>query len=198
MKTMSSAAVWLCAACGAVSAPAAPLTPLERQHLAAHLQMTESWLVEEASGLSPTQLRFKPAPDVWSVLEVLDHLTVAEPIYWQDLQKAMQAPPAERRPSASDANILWYGIDRTQRQKAIPSEEPKGQLRDAQTALDALHKLHAEMLRYAQTTDDDLRSHVVEREGCDAYQWLLLISTHEQRHVLQIREIKADPKFPKK
>jgi len=27
---------------------------------------------------------------------------------------------------------------------------------------------------------------------------LLLISTHEQRHVLQIREIKAHPKFPKK
>jgi integrase len=36
------------------------------------------------------------------------------------------------------------------------------------------------------------------RQGCDAYQWALLISTHEQRHILQIREIKSDPKFPKK
>ena len=43
----------------------------------------------------------------------------------------------------------------------------------------------------------DLRGHVVEREGCDAYQWLLLISTHDQRHILQIRETKADSKFPK-
>ena len=32
----------------------------------------------------------------------------------------------------------------------------------------------------------------------DVYQWFLMISTHSQRHILQIREIKADPKFPGK
>ena len=58
-------------------------------------------------------------------------------------------------------------------------------------------RLRSRMLQYVRTTDDDLRRHVVERERCDAYQWLLLISTHAQRHILQIREIKADPKFPK-
>jgi hypothetical protein len=80
----------------------------------------------------------------------------------------------------------------------VAAEKPERQLRDLQTGLDAFRKLHAEMLEYARTTDEDLRSHVVEREGSDAHQWLLLISTHEQRHVLQIREIKAHPKFPKK
>jgi hypothetical protein len=37
----------------------------------------------------------------------------------------------------------------------------------------------------------------VPRQGSDAYQWALLISTHEQRHILQIREIKRDPRFPR-
>ena len=177
---------------------AAPLTTLERQHFVAHLEMTESWLVDEVSGLSPAQLQFRRAPGTWTIMEVVDHLCVAEPIYWQDLQKAMKAAPSSQKRGGTDADILWYGIDRTQRGKAIPAEEPKGQLRDLGAGLDSLRKLHAQMLQYARTTDDDLRSHVVEREGCDAYQWLLLISTHEQRHVLQIREIKADPKFPKK
>jgi hypothetical protein len=49
-----------------------------------------------------------------------------------------------------------------------------------------------------RTTKDDLRSRLVERQNCDAYQWALLISTHEQRHILQIRELKAHPKFPKR
>jgi hypothetical protein len=71
-------------------------------------------------------------------------------------------------------------------------------LHDLRPALDSLRRLHAEMLEYAKTTDDDLRGHYVERQRSDAYQWLLLISTHEQRHILQIREIKANPKFPKK
>jgi hypothetical protein len=191
-----AAAIWL--APGASSAPAAPLTKIERQHLVAHLEMTGSWLFDEVSGLSPAQLKFRPAQGSWSILEVVDHLVVAEPIYWQDLQKAMQAPPAKQRRPATDEGMLWYGIDRTQRQKALATEDPKGQLRDVQTGLDALRKLHARILEYARTTNDDLRSHVVEREQSDAYQWLLLISTHAQRHILQIREIKAGPKFPKK
>jgi hypothetical protein len=193
---MIAAVIWL--ALGACSALAAPLTRMERQHLAAHLEMTGSWLPEVVSGLSPAQLRFRPAPGSWSILEVIDHLVVAEPIYWQDLQKAMQAPPAKQRRPATDEGMLWYGIDRTQRQKALATEDPKGQVRDVQAGLDALGKLHARVLEYARTTNDDLRSHVVEREQCDAYQWLLLISTHAQRHILQIREIKSDPKFPKK
>jgi hypothetical protein len=196
MKTILIAAVFLFAL-NASSAVAASLTKLERQRLVAHLEMTGSWLAGEVSGLSPAQLQFRPAPGVWSIIEVVEHLLVAEPIYWQDLRKAIEAPPGSRKRSGSDEGVLWYGIDRTQPQKAVAAEDSKGQLRDLGAGLDAFGKLRARMLEYARTTDDDLRGHVVEREQSDAYQWLLLISTHAQRHILQIREIKAHPKFPK-
>lgn len=175
---------------------AAPLTGQERQRLISHLQMTAGWLVDEVAGLSAAQLAFRPAPGAWTILEVIDHLVVVGPIYWQDLQTALKAPGGRRSPS-TDADILWYGIDRTNREKAIPSEVPKG-LRDLQPALDAYREQHDRLMRYIKTTDDDLRGHIVERQGCDGYQWALLISTHEQRHVLQIREIKSAPGFPKK
>ncbi len=195
MKTMTIAA-GLLLALGASSAVAGPLTAAERQRLVAHLEMTESWLIDEVSGLSPAQLQFRRAPGTWTIMEVVEHLVVAEPIYWADLQKALKAPPSARKGFATDADILWYGVDRTQRQKAVPAEEPKGQLRDLRVGLDAFRKLRAEMLQLVRTTSEDLRGHIVEREGSDAYQWLLLISTHGQRHILQIREIKADSRFP--
>jgi hypothetical protein len=175
---------------------AEPLTELERQRLIAHLEMTERWLIDEVSQLSPAQLAFRPTPDAWSIMQVVDHLVVVGPIYWEDLQKAMQGPPSTVIRSGSDADILWYGIDRTNREKAIPSEVPKGALRDLRAGLDAMRRHHAQLRQYIKTTSDDLRSRVVQRQGSDAYQWALLISTHEQRHILQIREIKADPKFP--
>jgi hypothetical protein len=175
---------------------AGPLTDLERQRLIAHLDMTERWLNDEVSRLSPAQLAFRPAPDGWSIMQVVDHLVLVGPIYWQDLQRAMTAPPSTTARSGSDVDILWYGIDRTNREKAIPSEVPKGELRDVRQGLDAIRRQHAQLKQYIKTTSDDLRSHVVERQRSDAYQWALLISTHEQRHILQIREIKADPKFP--
>jgi hypothetical protein len=175
---------------------AAPITAPERQRLVAHLEMTASWFIDEVSRLSPVQLAFRPAPESWTILEVIDHLVVVGPIYWEDLQNALKAPTG-RKTTNSDADILWYGIDRTNRESAIPSEIPKG-LRDLQAGLDAYRKQHARLLQYVTTTDDDLRGHFVERQGSDAYQWVLLISAHEQRHILQIREIKANPRFPAK
>ena len=110
--TTLTVALLLVLAAGAGAVGAAPMTDLERQRLVAHLEMTGSWLVDEVSGLSPAQLRFRRAPGTWSILEVIDHLLVAEPIYWQDLQKALKAPPRSQNRIGGDADTLWYGIDR--------------------------------------------------------------------------------------
>ena len=170
----------------------------DRQHVVAHLEMTESWLAGEVSGLSPAQLNFRYAPGKWTILDVIEHLTVAEPHYWEDLQKEVKQPPAKPKQQVSDADMLWYGIDRTERQKTGPSEEPKGRISDVQQGLASFRKLRAEILTYARTTGDDLRAHSYPEWGVDTYQALLGISTHSQRHILQIREIKAQPGFPKK
>ena len=157
--------------------------------------MTGSWLQDELSGLSTAQLAFRRAPDAWTILEVFDHLVVVGPIYWNDLQKAR--PFAKGRGSLmTDADVLWYGVDRTHRETALKSEEPTRALHDLGAGLIEYRRQHAQLLQYIRTTSDDLRSRLVERQRCDAYQWALLISTHEQRHILQIREIKADPKYP--
>jgi uncharacterized damage-inducible protein DinB len=179
-----------------LNAAAGPLTESERQRLVARLEMTSSWLIDEVSGLSATQLQFRPAPDAWSIMDVLDHLVVVGPIYWRDLQNAIKGPPSARAKTNTDADILWYGIDRTYREKAVPSELPKRQVRGLSDALDSYRKQHAQLMQYVRTTDDDLRARIVERQGSDAYQWALLISTHEQRHILQIREIKRHSRFP--
>jgi hypothetical protein len=131
-------------------------------------------------------------------MEVIEHLVIVGEIYWQDLQQAVKAPPSGTVLSSRDDDILWYGIDRNHRETALPSENPKGRLRDLRVGLDTYRRQHARLLQYARTTKDDLRSRSVERQRCDAYQWALLISTHEQRHILQIREIKTDPRFPKR
>lgn len=193
-RTIAVAALALLAWGGAPVA--APVTERDRQRLVAHLEMTASWLVDEVSGLTAAQIEFRRAPDAWTIAQVVEHLAVVAPIYWQDLQTALKQPPSGGSSSMSDADVLWYGIDRTQREQAVPTERPTGQLRDLRAALEAYRTHHNRLRRYIRTTRDDLRSRIVQRQGCDAYQWALLISTHEQRHVLQIREIKRDPKFP--
>jgi len=192
MRALTAAALALTAAV----ASAEPLTPLERQRLVAHMEMTARWLEDEVSGLSPRQLAYRPSSTAWSILELVDHLVVVGPIYWKDLQNARPVS-AGRVGMMNDVDVLWYGIDRTDREIALKTEEPSRKLQDLQSGLKAYRAQHAELLQYVRTTKDDLRGRLVDRQSCDAYQWALLISTHEQRHILQIREIKANPKFPR-
>ena len=174
----------------------ASITELERQRLLAHLEMTSAWLMDEVSGLSEAQLAFKPSKEAWSIAQVLDHVVVVAPIYWQDLQRALATAPSDLASRDTDASILWYGIDRTNREQAIPTELPTTNVRPLKTLVAEYRTHHNRLRQYVMTTKDDLRRHLVARQGSDAYQWVLLISTHEQRHILQIREIKTAPGFP--
>jgi hypothetical protein len=181
----------------AVSVLADPMTQRDREHLVAHLEMTQAWLTDEVSHLSPAQLNFRPAPDKWTVAEVVQHLAIAEPNYWKLLQDGLKQPPKKLDKPTNDADVLWYGIDRTHHDKTSPDENPKDQVIDVPQALKTFLAMHARLLEVARSSNEDLRGHAVTEWGVDAYQCLLEISTHEQRHILQIREIKANPGFPK-
>ena len=169
----------------------------ERQRLIAHLEMTESWLVSELQGLSDAQLKFKMTPESWSIMDVVEHLAVAEPQYWQRVHDSMKQPPATGKAEATDAAILWYGIDRTNRSKTGEARVPTGRWKDIQGSLGEFRKLRATMLEYARTTQEDLRSRRLLEGNMDVFQWFLMISSHSQRHILQIREIKAHKAYPR-
>jgi hypothetical protein len=176
---------------------AGPLTPGERQRLIAHLQMTEDWLAAEVEGLSEAQLTFRMTPESWSVKDVVEHLAIAEPQYWTNLEASMKEPVKPGyKPTATDEQMLWYGIDRTNRQRTGEARVPKGQFASAKAALASVRALRAKMLATAKDSQEDFRARPFMGGGQDVYQWFLMISTHSQRHILQIREIKTHSAYP--
>ena len=176
---------------------AEPMKAGDRQRLLAHLEMTETWLVSELNGLSTAQMAFRMTPDSWSIADVTEHLAIAEPQYWQKVQDSMKQPATTEKLEATDAGILWYGIDRTNRQKTGEARVPHGTYKTAADALAAFRKLRSTMRDYAQSTSEDLRSRKLLEGNMDVYQWFLMISAHSQRHILQIREVKAHANYPK-
>jgi len=186
-----------------LSAPlcGASMTNEDREHLLVHFEMTTQMVAEEVRGLSPAQLEYKASPDRWSIREVVSHLAVAEPDYWRDIQKALKAAPdmKEKKSVATDADILWYGIDRVVHTKTGGGHEKVDTYKDMGEALGKYQTLRATMIDYIKTTNDDMRAHSFgTQQVIDCWQWMLEISTHAERHIQQIREIKNDPNFPKK
>jgi DinB superfamily len=181
---------------------AAPMSDMDREHLLVHFQMTTQMLAEQVRGLSPAQLEYKASPDRWSIRECVSHLAVAEPDYWRELTKAVKAAPdmKDKKSSVTDADVMWYGIDRVAHTKTGGGHEKVETYKDLGEALAKFQALRATMIEYIKTTGDDLRAHSFGDYGevTDCWQWMLEISTHAERHIQQIREIKADPNFPKK
>lgn len=180
-----------------VPARADPMTPGDRQRLVAHLEMTGSWLTSEVEGLSQAQLTYRATPDSWNVMDVVEHLAIAEPQYWKQLQASLAAPVTPGyKPEATDAGILWYGIDRTNRATTGEARVPKGTYATVKDSLAAFHTLRSTMREVARTSQDDFRSRRLIDGNMDVYQWFLMISTHAQRHIMQIREVKESRGFP--
>jgi hypothetical protein len=180
---------------------AAPMSQEDREHLLVHVEMTTQMVAEQVRGLSRAQLEYKASSDRWSIREVVSHLAVAEPDYWRDIQKSLKAAPDMngKKSSATDADILWYGIDRVVHTKTGGGHEKVDTYKDLNVALGKFQALRATMIEYIKTTNDDMRAHSFgERQPIDCWQWMLEISTHAERHIQQIREIKNDPNFPKK
>ena len=182
---------------------AAPMSDADREHLLVHFEMTTQMVAEQVRGLSPAQLEYKASPDRWSIREVVSHLAVAEPDYWREIQQALKAAPdmATKKSSATDADIMWYGIDRVVHTKTGGGHEKVDTYKDLGEALGKFQALRATMIDYIKMTNDDMRAHSFGEGGpdvIDCWQWMLEISTHAERHLQQIREIKNEPGFPKK
>jgi hypothetical protein len=124
------------------------MTDEDREHLLVHFEMTGHMLAEEVRGLSPAQLEYKASPDRWSIRECVSHLAVAEPDYWRDLQKAVKAGPdmKDKKSVATDADIMWYGIDRVVHTKTGGGHEKVDTYKNLGEALAKFEPLHARSL----------------------------------------------------
>jgi hypothetical protein len=178
------------------TAAADPLSDGDRQRVLAHFAMTDAWLASEVGGLTAAQQAWRPTPAAWSITDVVEHLAVAEAQYWTEFQASLTQPLGQKS-TVGDDRILWYGIDRTQRDRTGEARVPTGRYKAAAEALAIVDKQRAEMRAFANTTKDDLRGRLLKGSPMDVYQWLLMISSHSQRHILQIREIKAAAGYPR-
>jgi len=160
-------------------------------------------VLAEAKTLSDAQWSFQPGPDRWSVGEVIEHLALAEPFLFDLQQKLASGPPAspEHRKGAQgqDAMVLKMIPDRTQKVNAPEPLHPGKRLGTRADVLTAFTEARGRTIEYVQKTGDDLRSRVGDSPmgPLDAYQWLLFIGAHTERHLGQLREVKADPQFPR-
>jgi uncharacterized damage-inducible protein DinB len=176
------------------------VTPTERDRAIRYLADTRDRLADAVKGLSDAQWKFKPAPDRWSVAEVVEHIAVVEELVVTNmLGKLDQAPAgaADRDPKQVDAIVLAKMPDRSTKVQAPQQIQPTGRW-TPQGALDHFLASRVQTTQIAKSSPD-LRGHVIAHPvfgPMDGYEWVLALAGHSERHTKQILEVKADPNFP--
>ncbi|MFT3823819.1 MAG: DinB family protein [Chitinophagaceae bacterium] len=185
-------------------APLDSLSKKERKFAISFLKDTKKDLEKSIAGLSDAQLNFKPAPDRWSIKECVYHIAMAEPGIRQFVDVTMKAPanPEKRTDiKMTDEQIIKGVEDRSHKAKAPEQIQPQNaKWTNVNDALKSFEEDRAKLINYIKDTPDEMRNHVSLQSPLgpvDAYQLVLLIGAHTNRHMQQINEVKADPNFPK-
>jgi hypothetical protein len=152
--------------------------------------------------LSDAQLAFRPAPDAWSVAEIVEHLAIVEPSMLRVVTSlADKATPLNGSPQAAIEVTLDDGIRTvaTGKVKTRPEAVPTGGVPAGQSL---------KSLRAIQTGLQGLRARLA---GVDVSsvkfthralgdmtlgQWCAFVGAHEARHLVQIRTVISSAGFP--
>ena len=197
MKQLILGSLLLSAAIGA------PLEQGERDRAMSHLHATRKVFLDSVAGLSDAQWNFKPAPERWSIAECAEHIAVSDDSLFELIQQIMKSPAAPEKKAEArgkDEMILRMLPDRSVKAKAPEFLQPKRRWPNHADLIAHFKQSRDRNIAYIQTTENDLRSHFMNHpllKTIDAYQAMLLLSAHCERHTLQINEVKADPNYPK-
>ena len=202
MRNALRLAMGLALALCCTAARAQELTQAEKDKAMQYLESTRKGVEDATKGLSDAQLNFKPAPEKWSVAQVIEHIAAAEDFLRALITEQVMKAPAvpDRDVKKIDEGIPAMITDRSHKAQAPEPLVPTNRYGSAEGSLK-----HFEESR--NTTEEllkktaDLRAHAIDSpigQKLDGYDWILFLAAHSERHTKQILEVKADPNFPKK
>lgn len=145
----------------------------------------------------PAALRTqKPAPDQWSVQEVLEHLTLVEGRSAMLVRALAEAAPSFGDAAAVDPTAVDRSLFSNRAMKISAPEpiQPTGTM-SVEAALAALESARAQLLAVLDAAEGRDLSKVSRPHPAlgplDGYQWIGALGGHEMRHTLQIDDIHA-------
>src|SRR6202158_5170826 len=203
MRRCYAIAVTVMLALAGASAKAQDVSRADKDRALQYLESTKKCVLDATKGLSDAQWNFKPAPDRWSIAQVMEHLAAAEDMLRGLNQEQVMKSPAVPVRSAEemkkgDESVLTMVPDRTHKAQAPEPLKPSNRFGSPEAAQKHFVESRAATEEYLKSTSG-LRAHLGDSPlgKLDGYEFVLFIAAHSERHTKQMLEVRADPNFPK-
>jgi hypothetical protein len=188
---------------GLIAQQANHWTQNDRQFLLDSLKITRDDLIKETENLSEAQWNFKESPDRWSIKEVVEHIAIWELLLTHEVSKALAQGPKPELSTKAKPDSIYLGFILEQKQhisteytRPFTYTLPMG-LNDGKNNLACVLKMRNESIGFIDSTNADLRSYFMYDKRPNIHQVYITIFGHTERHLRQIRKIKANANYPK-
>lgn len=172
------------------------------------LNETRGRFQERVAGLSDAQQNFRSAPETWSVAEIIEHVALVDyqiaQLVNKLLEKAGGAAAGEGASNGGSQPMKPFSFDAyierslTEKYQAPERAHPRGGV-SVTASLDKMRATRETLLALAPRFDSTNLSGIHYPHPAfgplDAYQWLVLISVHEDRHLRQLDTLMQTPEF---
>ena len=201
-KSLKGALFTLLLVTAAAAASAQEVTRAEKDRALQYLESTRKNVLEATRGLTEAQWNFRPAPDRWSVAQVMEHIAASEDFIRDNLlkEKVMISPAGQpgRNVKVTDEAVVAKVPDRAHKAQAPAPLVPSNRFCSPDGSVKHFVESRATTEQFLETTTG-LRDHVMDGPvgKMDGYEFVLFIAAHSERHTKQINEVKADPNFPR-
>lgn len=177
------------------------LTEAEREFAVKELTRTHDHFLNTLEGLNEEQLNYKVTNDSWSIAECAEHIAISENLIFGMLQGTLaQEPDPSKRAEVkvTDEGLIAMIEDRSNKVKTGEPFEPSGKYGSFEETVKEFKTKRKEHIGFVKNTQDDLRNRYQQLPfgTIDAYQILLFMSGHTERHIKQMEEVLDDEDFP--
>jgi hypothetical protein len=182
--------------------------PLSRklQELVDRISHNREKLLQSVSGLSVAQLDHKAEETVWSVSDVLNHVSLVDEANAKLTSNMLKRASAKSLPPdpSPEASVIHSMDEIFARMNAAKFQAPEFVAPHSHAPVD-------ESLARLKASRERMLANVEQLDGYDlseltfphpfagdlnTYQWILMAGAHEFRHAEQIKRMKSQPGFP--
>jgi uncharacterized damage-inducible protein DinB len=170
----------------------------DNEKLLALLRESRERFLQSFTGVTDDESRRRPGDGQWSVLDTVEHLTVAETRMLGLVTGLRRLRPAGA-PNREDV-FLTVIVDRSRKIESPEGARPQGRFASLADAAAQFRASRDSAIRFVEQNTDDLRATEVTHPhpiagDVSAYEMLIIMARHAERHALQIAEIKNSAAF---
>jgi hypothetical protein len=169
------------------------MTENERYEILTSLETGSTALLDALSGVTEIQAVCVPAPERWSILQCVEHVTLAEQYLFSLIETStfIDTPLNDEQ---REIRIATRGADRSVKRESPAYALPRGSFSTLHEAIQGFLASRERTIGFVNTNEDNLHARIAMHPiigTMNCKEILLLMAVHPARHAQQIDEIKA-------